>query len=121
MTDMRWPGRDEAREEVLDPHRREAREHVAGEMAARLRARGVALTGSESCDEVVSLLDAVERFERAVAFRGGDLMVDSGAAAEPDDPLFVLPKRAPGEPVALYLGRIGDAMATVRRRGGDGA
>ncbi|HXY30522.1 MAG TPA: hypothetical protein VEI06_07410 [Gemmatimonadaceae bacterium] len=108
---------DERYEEIegeLDPHRREERAQVTSAIAARLTGRGVTLTGTESSEQVASMLEAVERFERAVEAHGGDLMVDSGRAREPDDPSFVLPKRQPRESVAAYLGRLDQATERLR-------
>ena len=92
---------------------RDDRQRVAAELAARLRSRGVQLTGGESDGELVRLLDAVERFERTVERHGGDLMVDEPAdaarAREPDNQRFVLPARRTGEGVREYLDRIAEA------------
>ena len=106
----------ERQERALDPHRAEEQDAAAVEVSDRLRRRGVSLTGRESGEELVNLLDSVERFEREVEYAGGDLMVDSGNAAEPDDPAFVLPKRVSGEPIDEYLGRIDDAAQRIHRR-----
>jgi hypothetical protein len=79
------------------------------ETADRLRQRGVSLTGKETGDELVSLLDAVEQFELAVERRGGDLMVDEppeGETPQPDDVHFALPRRHDRESVGDYLVRI---------------
>lgn len=104
----------EERQEALDPHRSEERDAVTAEVASRLRARGVLLTGTETTEQIVSLLEAVERFERAVEESGGDLMVDTRPAREPDNPLFVLPPRAADESTGTYLRRIDDATERVR-------
>jgi len=91
---------------------------VSQEMGSRLRARGVAVYDSDSPDDVLRLTNAVEEFERAVQSRGGDLMVDeppAQGASEPDDPHFLLPKRASDESVANYVRRLRDVTATVRR------
>jgi hypothetical protein len=88
------------------------------ETADRLRQRGVILTGKESGDELVSLLDAVEAFELAVERRGGDLMVDEppeGGTPQPDDVHFALPRRRERESVADYLVRILARTDLVRR------
>jgi hypothetical protein len=100
----------------LDPHRREELERAMQETAARLRDRGVLLTGQEKSEELVALLEAVERFERAVQLKGGDLFVDEGPGGitrEPDDLHFVLPARHPSEPVASYLVRLAEATEVV--------
>ena len=95
-----------------------ALESASLEVAARLARRGVRLTGDETSDHLVDALDAVERFERGVERRGGDLMVDEptrGAAAPlaPDDPAFVLPVRNAGEAMAALIRRITDAAARL--------
>ena len=101
----------------MDPEQQEELRRAMAETSARLRQRGVALTGRETSDELVTLLESVERFELAVESRGGDLMVDEGphgVAREPDDVHFVLPRRRPGESMAEYLGRLDEAAAAVR-------
>src|SRR6266545_3164095 len=80
-------------ERGLDPHRDEERAAAAAEVAARLRQRGVAVTGAEDSDALANLLSAVERFEAAVEAHGGDLMVDDLRSSRPDDPHFVVPRR----------------------------
>ena len=107
----------EARQSALDPHRQEERSAAMAEVSARLRDRGVRLTGKESSEELVRLLEAVERFERVVEQRGGDLMVDEGphgTSREPDDVRFVLPKRGGEEQVEEYVVRIDEAAARLR-------
>ncbi len=93
---------------------------VEAEVAARLRTRGVLLTGSETPEQLVDLLDAVEQFDAAVDARGGDLFVDTPATArssarvpQPDDPAYVLPARREHEPVASYLARIREAIGRL--------
>lgn len=93
-------------------------ERVSQEIAGRLSALGIELTGRERTDELVRLQEAVERFEDAVEARGGDLMVDEGPrghATQPDDPHFALPRRDPHESVDQYLDRLARATDTVRR------
>src|SRR2546422_6081116 len=63
-------------ERSLDPHRAQEQDAAAAEVAARLRQRGITVTGAERPDDLVDLLSAVERFEAAVEAHGGDLMVD---------------------------------------------
>ena len=103
-------------QEELDPHRREELQRAMEETAARLRQRGVHLTGRERSEELVALLEAVELFEDAVQARGGDLFVDEGPGGvtrQPDDVHFVLPRRAPHESVATYLPRLAAAARAV--------
>ena len=104
----------EERQQSLDPHRAEERAAVTAEVASRLRARGVQLTGEETSEQIVSVLEAVERFERAVEARGGDLMVDTRPAREPDNPDFVLPQRSADESISAYISRIEDAAERVQ-------
>ena len=102
-------------EQDLDPHRVEERRAAVAEVSARLRSRGIDLTGTENSEELVNLLSAVERFERVVELHGGDLMVDDLKGSEPDDRHFVLPRRAKGESAAAYMGRIDDATAGLSK------
>lgn len=91
---------------------------VAGEMAGRLRARGIAVDDSDTPENIVELVESVEDFERAVESRGGDLMVDeppARGAAQPDDPHFLLPTRAADESVSNYIKRLTAATAAVRQ------
>jgi diadenosine tetraphosphatase ApaH/serine/threonine PP2A family protein phosphatase len=102
-------------EGTLDPHRKEERDAAVAEVTARLRSRGVTVSGAEPPDDLANLLTAVERFEAAVEAHGGDLMVDDLKSQEPDDRHFVLPRRGKGEAVRAYMGRIDDATARLRR------
>jgi hypothetical protein len=91
---------------------------VANEYAGRLAGLGIRLSGGERSDEIVQMVEAVERFERAVESHGGDLMVDEGPrghTTEPDDPHFALPLRAEHESVADYVERLARATDEVRR------
>ncbi|HYK83260.1 MAG TPA: hypothetical protein VEU55_08970 [Gemmatimonadales bacterium] len=99
----------------LDPHRSEERAAAAGEVAARLRDRGIAVSAGERPEDLADLLSAVERFEAAVEAHGGDLMVDDLKSSRPDDPHFVIPRRKPGEALRAYIGRIDAATAQLRR------
>ena len=91
------------------------RSDVAAEVAARLRQRGITLTGTERPDDLADLLSAVERFEAAVERHGGDLMVDDLKSSRPDDRHFVLPRRAQAESVRAYVVRIDTATEKLRR------
>src|SRR2546427_12846978 len=101
----------------MDRYDEEAEERAAAvaEVAARLRSRGIALTGAEDPGDLADLLSAVERFEAAVEAHGGDLMVDDLKSREPDDRHFVLPRRGKGEAGRAYMGRIDDATARLRQ------
>jgi|SRR5690348_3280763 hypothetical protein len=95
----------------------EATERAAAvtEVAARLRSRGITVTGAERPEDLADLLSAVERFEATVEGRGGDLMVDDLKSVQPDDRHFVVPRRAHGEAVRTYIARIDEATARLRR------
>jgi broad specificity phosphatase PhoE len=91
---------------------------VTQEIAGRLRARGIEVLDSDSPEEVVSILEALEGFERAVEAAGGDLMMDeppSNQRGEPDDPHFLLPKRSRGESAADYMQRLTAATVAARK------
>jgi hypothetical protein len=89
---------------------------VVAELSAKLRRRGVELTGHETSDEIGDLLDAVEDWESVVERQGGDLYVDEGGD-QPDNPDFVLPKRRAGERVGQYIHRIEEATELLRHGG----
>jgi len=101
-------------EQNLDPGRVEERRSAAAEVSARLRGRGIVVSGTENSEDLVNLLTAVERFESAVKLHGGDLMVDDLNSSRPDDPHFVVPRREKGESVREYTGRIDDATGNLR-------
>jgi hypothetical protein len=97
------------------------RERIASEIAYRLRRDGVRLSGRESGEELVQILESVERFENAVMRAGGDRMVDEPVGAnagpiKPDDEAFVLPMRDPTETVGAFITRIDAATLGVSRR-----
>ena len=87
----------------------QARKLATAEVTARLRSRGIEVTGDEQPEALADLLSAVERFEQAVEAHGGDLMVDDLKSSLPDDVHFVVPRRARGEAVHSYIVRIVDA------------
>jgi hypothetical protein len=94
----------------------EATERAAAvtEVAARLRGRGITVTGAERPEDLADLLSAVERFEATVEGHGGDLMVDDLKSVQPDDRHFVVPRRAHGEALRTYIARIDEATARLR-------
>src|SRR5213076_3433458 len=93
----------------------EERSAAVAEVAARLRSRGIAVTGAEPPEDLADLLSAVERFEATVEAHGGDLMVDDLKSAQPDDRHFVLPRRESGEAVRDYIARIDAATGALRK------
>ena len=109
----------DAIEQDRGDERHDERERVGLDIAARLSDRGVVLTGEESSEDLVSLLEAVERFERAVQAKGGDLMVDEGpqrSKLQPDDAEFVIPSRAADESVGRYIRRVDEAASGIEQR-----
>ena len=115
---------EDGRHRVPSPPVRDPRDatlaRAAAEIAARLDRRGVLLSGRETAEQLVDLLDAVERFELTVERAGGDLLVDEPLPGErtplrPDNPSFVLPVRIGSESVAEFTGRVVDATALAAR------
>lgn len=98
--------------EIVNPLRDEQRQHIRDEFEAWLRHRYVPLFGTETDDEVLSMVNAVERFEAAVIAAGGDLMVDS----EPEHPEFVMPRRRDDETPDAYVARVHVAADRVGAR-----
>lgn len=84
------------------------------ENAAWLGRRGVPLFDNEGGEALVTLRDAIERFEAVVELHGGDLMVDEpvniGEKPEkPDSKLFALPARGDDEAISAYTARVNTA------------
>jgi hypothetical protein len=101
-----------------DPRERDDVGRVSRDYADRLTTLGIRLTGTERPQELLDMLEAVDRFEAAVESHGGDLMMDEGPrgrTTEPDDPHFALPMRPEHESVAGYLERLARATDAVRR------
>jgi hypothetical protein len=96
----------EERQQELNPHRQEERDHAAEMAYSQLRQRGVRVTGEEGAGDLASLLESVERFESAVSALGGDRMTNAPDSTQPDDPRLVLPARRDDEGVRDYVRRI---------------
>ena len=91
---------------------------VTGEIAGRLRARGVEVYDSDSAEDVVRILESLEGFEHAVEAAGGALMMDEPPAnhrGEPDDPHFLLPTRAADESAGAYVQRLAATTTAIRK------
>jgi hypothetical protein len=118
MGDAMEQDRPNERSDAFETGRREERARVGVDIAGRLTDRGVALTGNESSDELVTLLETLEEFERAVQAKGGDLMVDERSdtgTVQPDDEDFAVPPRGADETVGQYVRRLREATRTVER------
>jgi hypothetical protein len=101
-----------------EPRERDDVRTVSREYADRLASLGIRLTGTERPQELLEMVEAVDRFEAAVESHGGDLMMDEGPrgrTTEPDDPHFALPVRTEHESVTAYLERLARATDAVRR------
>ena len=97
-------------------NQREDVQRVSREVANKLGELGIWLSGDETPDDLVQIIEAVERFEVAVQTRGGDLMVDEGPdgnTTQPDDVHFALPQRRADESVARYVERLEQARNAV--------
>jgi hypothetical protein len=107
-----------ARSHADDESRKEFKDAIR-ETTARIANRGVYLRGDETHKEIVELDEALERFERAVHSRGGDLMVDEappGHHGVPDHPGFLLPQRVATMSVSDYVGRLAKAIDGIRKK-----
>ncbi|HEY9479635.1 MAG TPA: hypothetical protein VIP79_06080 [Gemmatimonadaceae bacterium] len=108
-TSQSWDATDRG----LDPERERERESVSSSVAATLSARGVELTGRESSEQLVEVLDAVERFEAAVSEAGGDRMLNDPDSSDPQEEAFVLPRRAADESPFEYAERVQRAARRI--------
>jgi hypothetical protein len=103
--------------ESSDADRRRADE----ENASWLGRRGVRLFGNEDGIALVTLREAIERFEVTVQRHGGDLMVDEPVRTgqspkKPDNALFALPTRGDDETIGAYTERV-EAAADAAAQG----
>ena len=101
------------RDSALNPHREEDVRHAADLVAESLRRRGVEVDGSEDSDQLASVLDAVETFERARYLRGADSFVNDPDSTQPDDQKFVIPPRNGDERLDAYAKRVRAAAARI--------
>jgi hypothetical protein len=102
--------------EVVNPLRDEQRQHIRDELEAWLRHRYVPLFGTETDEDVLSIVNALERFEAAVIAAGGDLMIHSPESSEPEHPEYVIPRRRDDEAVDAYVARVHFAADRVGAR-----
>jgi hypothetical protein len=96
-------------------------ERVAANTRARLHSLGIPTGADDTPDDLIRMLEAIERFENVVRSQGGDLMVDEappGSRPQPDGQNRALPARAAGEPAGLYVERLDRAaeLASVRTK-----
>jgi hypothetical protein len=110
MTEPRW---NDPADEARNPHRAEERRHARDELESRLRDRSITLSGDETDEELLHIVNAVEAFEARRARIGGDSFVNTRDSSEPDDERFVLPARRHDESPARYTARVLAAAARL--------
>jgi hypothetical protein len=103
MTTSGW---NDPAEDERNPHRSAERRHTRDELEARLRERRVELTGDESDEDIVQMVNAVEMFEDRLAQLGDDSYVNTPESSQPDDDRLVLPRRHHDESATAYAARI---------------
>ena len=99
----------EESQRALNPHREDDVRRATQNVVAQLVQRRIEVSEDEDSDQLASLLSAVERFESAVAARGGDSMTNAPDSRRPDNRAFVLPRRAADESLEAYTQRVNDA------------
>ena len=100
------PQRPGTTDDDLNPHRRDDQARVAAEVRGNLHQRGVDIGDEEQGEDLVTLLEAVERFERARAALGGDSMINTPGTRQPERAEFVIPQRRADESLTQYAARI---------------
>jgi hypothetical protein len=103
------PQRPDATDDDLNPHRSDDQARVAMEIRGNLRQRGVDVRDEESGEELVTVLEAVERFERARSALGGDSMINTPETTRPERKEFVIPTRRDDESLTQYAARVDKA------------
>ena len=103
MATSRW---NDPAEEERNPHRAEERRRTRDELEARLRERHIALTGEESDEDVLLIINAVETFEARLAQLGEDSFVNTPESSQPDDVRLVVPPRRGDESARAYAARV---------------
>jgi hypothetical protein len=103
MTTPRW---NDPADEDRNPNRADERRRTREELESRLRERRVFLSGDETDDEVLLIVNAVETFEGRLAQLGEDSFVNTPESSAPDDAELVLPSRNDDESAAAYAARI---------------
>ena len=110
MTARGW---NDPAEDEINPHRIEERRHVRDELEARLRDRDVEVTGDETDEQILAIVEAVEAFEARRAQLGGDSFTNTMQSSDPDEERLVLPQRHDDETVDGYVRRIREATESL--------
>lgn len=103
---MTISGWNDPAEDERNPHRSEERRQTRDELEARLRERRIELTGDESDEDIVRMMNAVEMFEERLAQLGDDSYVNTPESSQPDDERLVVPRRHNDEAAATYAARV---------------
>ena len=103
---MTIPGWNDPTEDERNPHRADERRRTREELETRLRDRRIALTGDETDEDIVEMVNAVEMFEDRLAQLGDDSYVNTPESSQPDDDRFVLPRRLDDESPSAYSARV---------------
>jgi hypothetical protein len=111
---MTMSGWNDPIDEERNPHRADERRHTRDELEARLRERRIALSGDESDEDVLLILNAVETFEGRLAQLGEDSFVNTPESSQPDDVRLVIPRRNDDEAPVAYAARIVAAAEGLR-------
>jgi hypothetical protein len=100
---------DRTQGDDLDERRERELRRATMVAIGQLEHRGIHVRDDADPDLVADLLEAVERFEGAVAERGGDSMVNTLDSSEPSRRRFVIPERRADEGLRGYTARIRQA------------
>ena len=101
-------------DDALTPSAREALERAEEGTEARLGKHEVRLDGSESVEELVEMLNAVEYFDAARARLGASSMTNTHESSRPEDTRFVIPERRADESPRGYSTRVRKAADELR-------
>jgi len=106
-------GWNDPAEEERNPWRAEERRRAREELEGRLRERRVSLSGSETDEDVVAIINAVEDFEARISRLGADTFVNTPESSQPDDRRLVLPARRDDEAPERYVARVREAARNM--------
>ena len=81
---MTISGWNDPAEDERNPHRTEERRRTREELESRLRKRRIELTGDETDEDIVQMVNAVEMFEDRLAQLGDDSYVNTPESSQPD-------------------------------------
>jgi hypothetical protein len=113
----RWidPGDAVARRRPETLADEDARARVREELEGRLLQRGVFLSGAESDEQIVMIVDALEAFDTRRMQLGGDSMVTARDPSRPPDERMAPPARRDDESVDQFVRRVREAADRLDR------